>query len=73
MEGADEVLVVPGVNGRPERSVSREILNSIVRPRMEEILALSYREVETDDPRVHVLDDRLAARSAKWVKRDEKP
>ena len=35
--------------------------------------ALSYREVETDEPRVHVLDDRLAARSAKWVKREEKP
>jgi len=47
--GGDEVLVVPGVNGRPERSVSREILNSIVRPRMEEILALSYREVKKTD------------------------
>jgi hypothetical protein len=35
--------------------------------------ALSYREVETDEPRVQVLDDRLAARSAKWVKREEKP
>jgi len=49
VEGGDEVLVVPGVNGRPERSVSREILNSIVRPRMEEILALSYREVKKTD------------------------
>ena len=46
---ADELLIVPGVNGRPERSVSREILNSIVRPRMEEILALSYREVKKTD------------------------
>jgi cell division protein FtsA len=45
----NEALVVPGVNGRPERSVSREILNSIVRPRMEEILALSYREVKKTD------------------------
>jgi cell division protein FtsA len=45
----DAALVVPGVNGRPERSVSREILNSIVRPRMEEILALAYREVKKTD------------------------
>jgi cell division protein FtsA len=45
----DEALAVPGVNGRPERSVSRQILNSIVRPRMEEILALSYREVKKTD------------------------
>ncbi len=50
VEGAaDEALIVPGVNGRPERSVSREILNSIVRPRMEEVLALSYREVKKTD------------------------
>jgi cell division protein FtsA len=49
IEGRDDELVVPGVNGRPERSVSREILNSIVRPRMEEILALSYREVKKTD------------------------
>lgn len=47
--GSEDVLVVPGVNGRPERSVSREILNSIVRPRMEEILALAYREVKKTD------------------------
>lgn len=44
-----QALAVPGVNGRPERSVSREILNSIVRPRMEEILALAYREVKKTD------------------------
>jgi cell division protein FtsA len=49
IERKDEPLVVPGVNGRPERAVSREILNSIVRPRMEEILALSYREVKKTD------------------------
>jgi len=49
VEGGNEALVVPGVNGRPERAVSREILNSIVRPRMEEILALSYREVKKTD------------------------
>lgn len=48
-EDGDEVLLVPGVNGRPERSVNREILNQIVRPRMEEILALSYREVKKTD------------------------
>jgi cell division protein FtsA len=47
--GGDDAIVVPGVNARPERSVSRDILNSIVRPRMEEILALSYREVKKTD------------------------
>ena len=49
VEGGEDLLVVPGVNGRPERSVSREILNSIVRPRMEEVLALAYREVKKTD------------------------
>jgi cell division protein FtsA len=49
IENGSDALVVPGVNGRPERSVGREILNSIVRPRMEEILALSYREVKKTD------------------------
>jgi cell division protein FtsA len=48
-ERAEGILLVPGVNGRPERSVSREILNQIIRPRMEEILALSYREVKKTD------------------------
>ena len=35
--------------------------------------ALSYREVEDGEASVHVVDDRLAARSAKWVKREETP
>lgn len=33
--------------------------------------ALAYREVAADEPRVHVIDDRLAARSAKWIKREQ--
>jgi cell division protein FtsA len=48
-EGLEEEITVPGVNGRPERTVSRSILNQIVQPRMEEILALSYREVKKTD------------------------
>ena len=33
--------------------------------------ALAYREVKPDEPRMHVIDDRLAARTTKWVKRTE--
>ena len=33
--------------------------------------AIAYREVPPEEPRVHVLDEYLAARSAKWVKREE--
>ncbi len=32
--------------------------------------ALAYREVDADEPRLHIVDERLAARSAKWVKRE---
>ena len=35
--------------------------------------ALVYREVDPGEPRLHVLDDHLAVRSAKWVKREESP
>ena len=33
--------------------------------------AVEYLDVEPDDPTVHVIDDFLAARSRKWVKREE--
>jgi Fe-S-cluster-containing hydrogenase component 2 len=32
--------------------------------------ALTYREVSEDEPSVHIVDDYLAARSARWVKRE---
>ena len=33
--------------------------------------ALTYREADPEEPRLHILDDHLAARSSKWVKREE--
>lgn len=33
--------------------------------------ALAYREVDPEEPRLHIIDDHLAARSAKWIKREE--
>ncbi len=35
--------------------------------------ALVYREVDPDEPRLHIIDDHLAVRSAKWIKREELP
>ncbi len=35
--------------------------------------ALAYREVDPEEPRLHIIDDHLAARSAKWIKREESP
>ncbi len=33
--------------------------------------ALAYREVDSEEPLLHILDKHLAARSDKWVKREE--
>ncbi len=33
--------------------------------------AFAYREVDADEPQVHVLDERLAARTTEWVKRED--
>ncbi|ERP31194.1 cell division protein FtsA [Chitinivibrio alkaliphilus] len=41
-----EDFPVPGVGGREERQVSREILTSIIEPRVEEILNYAYREIQ---------------------------
>ncbi len=35
--------------------------------------ALAYREVDPEEPRLHILDDHLAALSAKWIKREKSP
>jgi cell division protein FtsA len=41
----DESIEVPSVGGREPRQVSRQILGRIVEPRMEEILAMAYKEI----------------------------
>ena len=45
----DEIIKVPGVGGREEREVSRQVLASIIEPRMEEIFSLSQREIKRTD------------------------
>lgn len=46
MVDATEMIDVAGVAGRPLREVSRNVLASIIEPRMEEILALVARDVK---------------------------
>lgn len=46
MVEADERIEVPGVGGRPPREVSRDVLAAIIEPRMEEIFALTLREIQ---------------------------
>ena len=41
-----ETIEVPGVGGRPPRTIERRILAEICEPRMEELLALIYQEME---------------------------
>ena len=41
----DEMIVVPGGAGRPEKEISRNVLASIIEPRMEEIFSLVLREL----------------------------
>jgi len=43
---ADEMISVPGVGTRSTRDISRNVLASIIGPRMEEILTLAYREIK---------------------------
>jgi len=45
----DEMIKVPGVGGREEREVSRQVLASIIEPRMEEIFSLTQREIKRTD------------------------
>lgn len=46
MVDADEMIVVPGAVGRPSKEVSRNVLASIIEPRVEEILSLVIREIK---------------------------
>ncbi|MCK4233720.1 cell division protein FtsA [candidate division WOR-3 bacterium] len=52
----NEMMEVPGVGGRKKREVSRQILGSIIEPRMEEIFSLVEREIKRSG-----FDDRLTA------------
>lgn len=52
----NEMMEVPGVGGRKKREVSRQILASIIEPRMEEIFTLVEREIKRSG-----FDDRLTA------------
>jgi len=45
----DEKIEVPGVGGRPAREVSRDVLAAIIEPRMEEIFALTLREIQRSE------------------------
>lgn len=42
---AEEMVEVPGVAGRPTRQLSRQLLASMIEPRVEEILAAARREI----------------------------
>jgi cell division protein FtsA len=42
----DEEITIPGIGGRPEKSISRGTLAQIIQPRMEEILEISGIEIK---------------------------
>ncbi len=42
----DEEMAVPGVGGRADRRISRQVLASMIEPRMEEIFSLANKEVK---------------------------
>ena len=42
---AEEMITVTGSTGRPDRSISRNVLASIIEPRMEEIFSMANREI----------------------------
>lgn len=43
---ADEEIRIPGIGGRPEKSISRSTLAQIIQPRMEEILEIASIEIK---------------------------
>lgn len=48
-EDLETKIEVKGVGGRPHRSVSKAVLNSIIQPRVEEILMFIYRDIKKTD------------------------
>jgi cell division protein FtsA len=55
MVAAGETIEVPGVGGRPDKSLSRHVLTEIIEPRVIEIYGLARREIQKTG-----LDDLLA-------------
>jgi cell division protein FtsA len=49
MVSKSEVFTVPGIGGRASREVSRELLTSIIQPRMEEIFSLAAKEIKRSE------------------------
>ncbi|HFE63945.1 cell division protein FtsA [candidate division KSB1 bacterium 4484_188] len=49
MISKNETLTVPGVGGRAPRVISRSVLIDIIQPRMEEIISLTYQEMQKSD------------------------
>jgi cell division protein FtsA len=50
MVDAQDMIAVPSASNHGERHVSRQLLASIIQPRMEEILNLIFREIEEYTP-----------------------
>jgi len=46
MVETDEMITVPSASTHTERQVSRQLLASIIQPRIEEILGLAFREIQ---------------------------
>lgn len=44
--GEDEVITIPGLGGRPDKSISRSTLAQIIQPRLEEILEIAAIEIK---------------------------
>lgn len=44
-----DMFTVPGIGGRAPREVSREVLTSIIQPRMEEIFSLAVKEIKRSE------------------------
>ncbi len=47
--GENDTIMVPGVGGRPHRTISKSVLVDIIAPRMEEILTLSYQKMKKSE------------------------
>lgn len=46
MTDPEEMLAIPSASGRTPKEISRHVLASIIEPRMEEILSLTFRDVK---------------------------
>ena len=50
MVDPDDLMDVPTATGNETRSISRNVLSTIIEPRMEEILSLAAREIRKANP-----------------------